>query len=526
MRLRSPFVLVSLVVALGACSGSEAGPATVDAAPDAASLAELGAEPDTALVPDVPPSAPTYWSAALTPTVDDLVFAEYQGQRLFGLGVHAGPGLIWDGVSGPGECDSSTGAGYLPPETNLEKTLAAHVAGANFYYSWGFDAEDEPHVAVEPPFFGKWHDGWNRDRPVEDDIVPLFFDRFGEVDLGGYSESKAEEMEAEFADFMAREGGYAPEVRPNLPPLAELGRLSWHPTWRMEGGRAFEDTASEALTDEQATRLALALNMMIGDHYTYYANRFDLNDRFELVQALLIGQKGDKGEGYESWLDGDDADHRQLFEAAWRLARSLRTRGQPEALVWMWLQGYSFGSSIGKKECRGEHVDNWCTGDYPSYAYLRKEALSAIVAGATGLIFFGYKDALPEDSERILKLFRVLSHEEVYGPALLTPRLDLGFDTLYMGEEGHDGRGRAHVQVRWDEGSRRAFVLGANPGARETAVALPFPWSLAKAEIMNWETATFEESAELVIEDRTLHYTFPRDEAAILRVTPLFTPGE
>ena len=240
--------------------------------------------------------------------------------------------------------------------------------------------------------------------------------------------------------------------------------------------------------------------------------------------AAGVGQKGDIGEGYDEWLATDDPDHRGNFDSGFRLANSLRQRGKPEAVVWMWIQGYAFGSGIKHSECREDADDSWATGGFPPLRYMVKEACGMIAAGATGFIFFGFPSIQVDEAEIINTFLRAFSSEEVYGPALLSPRLDLGVDTLFMGEEGYDGEGRVHAMVKWDEASKTAFIIGANPGARETLAEFPFPWTVAGAERLDWETATFVASDAITLDDKILRFTFPVDAGEIIRVRPYLAP--
>lgn len=144
-----------------------------------------------------------------------------------------------------------------------------------------------------------------------------------------------------------------------------------------------------------------------------------------------------------------------------------------------------------------------------------------IAAGGTGIIFFGWFYALWSDVEELNSFFRALSHPDVYEPVLTSPRLDLGVDTRYLGELGHDGRGRAHAMVKWHEASRKAFVVFANPGARATAVELPFPWSIARVERLDWDAPAFVDAPEVTLQQTSLVTTIPQDEGVIYRITPL-----
>ena len=75
-------------------------------------------------------------------------------------------------------------------------------------------------------------------------------------------------------------------------------------------------------------------------------------------------------------------------------------------------------------------------------------------------------------------IFRALSHPDVYGPALLSPRLDIApqRELAVTGEEG-----RMHALLKWDPETKRAFVLGSNPGPWQTRAEWEFPWTIARA---------------------------------------------
>lgn len=501
---------------ISACS-VDGGSAPVDApvTPEDVPPASQDLVADEAMADEVGAVEPTPFDPAANVVIDDLRFIEVDGERFFALGLHASPGATYDGVTGPGECDKAAGIGYL--DINIGKTHAAAAAGANFVYLWGYKEETPEMIDVTPRFKGIFHGGYGQTLPVEDDVVPILYNRFGEVDLDGFDPDKVLEMEAEFDAFINRTGAYSPESMPNLPPVEQVGHMAWHPTWRMIGS---ESGDGEMLSDAEADALAQALNMMIGDTYTYVENRFDLGDPLGAIMAAGVGQKGDIGEGYDEWLAADDPDHQSFFHSGFRLANSLRQRSDPATVVWMWIQGYAFGRGVKHSECQGKADDSWATGDFPPLRYMVKEACGMIAAGATGFIFFGFPDILEEEAEIINRFLRAFSSGEVYGPALLSPRLDLGVETLYMGEEGHDGKGRVHAMVKWDEASRTAFIIGANPGARETLVEFPFPWTIAGAEILDWETAAFKTSDTIILDDRTLRFTFPIDSGEIIRVHP------
>jgi len=471
--------------------------------------------------PEAEPVEPTYWSEESTQVIDDINFLQVDGKPFFAIGMHAGSGLVYDGVSGENECDESTGQGYV--DINIEKHHAAAEAGANFVYLWGYKDDTVELLDVEPRFHGIFHGNYGISPAPEDDLIPIVYNRFGETDLEGFSQERADEMRSEYELFKNREGAYSIENMPNLPPVDQVGHMAWHPTFRMIGGG---DGEGEKLTDEQADEYATTTNMMIGDAYSYVENRYDMNDPFEHFVGELSGQKGEKGEDYEYWLENDDPDHRSFFSTGFDLSHSLVTRRNPDAVVWMWIQGYAFGNSIARSLCQGEATDAWATGKFPPLSYMEKEVLSTIVAGSTGIVFFGFPDNLWPETEIMLKVFRALSSEEVYEPALLSPRLDMGMDTTFMGEEGYDGKGRAHIMVKWHADSRTAYVIASNPGARATTVDLPFPWTLDKVERLDWdrESPAFVDCERLNIADKTLHIEFNRDEGMLIRVTPIFVP--
>ncbi|GEM_PF-872054 len=468
------------------------------------------------LGPDIP-LEPVPWSAEATKVTDELKFINVDGKPFFSLGIHAGTGLVYDGVTGPGECDKSTGKGYL--DINEAKHLAAAEAGANLVYLWGFSESKAKLIKVQPQFKGNYNTNWGTIVPLEEDIIPIFYNGFGETDLDGFSEAKVQEMKDSFAEFMARTGKFSPENMPTLPPVDQVGHMAWHPTWRMIGSESGE---GEMLSYVEVEKLAKATNMMIADAYTFIENRFDLSIPGEAIMAAIQGQKGDKGENYDYWVENDDPEHAQLISTGFMLADSIRKRSDPETVIWMWVQGYSFGNSITKGACEGQTTnDSWATGGMPHLNYMKKEITSMVAAGATGIIFFGFPDTRWDEAEIMFKVFRALSHVDVYEPALLSPKLDVGVDTLYMGETGHLGFPRAHFVTKWHEASKTAYVIGANPGGRETFVSIPFPWSLAKVEILDWENPGFVDAPDVIINNTHLQYTMPKDAGVIFRVTPL-----
>ena len=522
--MRSRLTL-ALALVFAACSSDAGGDDTdaPDASPDSAAD-DVGSDtgPDAETTPDTdtdtdaqvdtePPPDPVYWSDELTEVLDDIdwVYGP-EGEQIFALGLSTGHGGAWDGVSGPNECDRETGVGFVGDARDMGREASA--AGANFFYIWSYrdtwtDFSDFP---TRP--YGRFHAGWGVDRPREQDVIPVIYNGFGERDMGEEGrEERVAEMEAGFADWAAREGQFSPENMPNLPPYDELPWMSWHPTWRMTSGA--ETEGQEGLTDAMAERFAQATNMMIGDSYTYVVNRF------ESILNEFTGQRGEVDEGYEDWLDWDDPDHHSYFTAAWDIVYRTRRWAREGTVSWQWMQGYGFDTTIGREMCEDGNSDAWAKGPFPSWAYLRKEITSTIVAGGTGIIFFGYMKNLPEDRDVMNRIFRSLSSEEVYGPALLSPRLALEEDVLFTGEDG-----RAHVIAKWDEASQTAYLIIANPGAHVTEVAIEFPWSLRSAELLDWSETVFADDEIVTTRHRTVHVAMPRDDGAIVRVHPLFAP--
>jgi len=501
----------------------------MELAPDVlADLREADAVTDAALdtpdsadvVPDTGSMEPVYWTAGATKTIEFDNFVTVGRKEFFGIGMHASPGKSYDGVTGPGECDRDTGRGYV--DINIGKTRAGAAAGANFVYLWGYNERTTEILDVTPRFHGIFHRNYGTSPAPEDDVVPIIYNAFGESDMDGYSEERIAEMSSEFGEFITRSGKYSIESMPNLPPIEQVGHMSWHPTFRMRGGG---DGKGEVLPDWQVAEFAKTTNMMIGDAYAYVSNRWDTNDPDEALTAIITGQIGDIGEGYDHWIETDDEAHRSYFDSGFTLAESLVRNRNPDAVVWMWLQGYAFGNSIKEAECEGEYSDSWAAGTLPPLDYLIKETLSVIAAGATGIVFFGYPSTSGPEAEIMHTIFRGLSFPEVYEPALLSPRLDMGVNTTFMGEEGYDGRGRAHLAVKWDEAGRQAFIIGANPGARATTVELEFPWSVAKVELLDWNVPRFRPTERVEVRNRKLLWTFDRDEGMLMRVTPLAAPA-
>ncbi len=537
------FCVWSLLMVLGACGGGSgdkksdvvapqdvAGdssaadtllPDVLDTRPDPDLAQDLNPQDDgvdaTELVADTTPPDPTYWSAELTQVSDDLKFIQVDGKPFFSLGLHLGTGLVYDGVTGPGLCDKDSMTGYL--DINHEKHHTASEMGANMVYLWGFSEEKAKLVDVTPQFKANFTNEYGKLVPPEKDVIPIFYNGHGESDMDGYSPEKIQEMEDDFAAFMARTGKYAIENLPNLPPVDQVGHMAWHPTFRMIGNETGE---GDMLPYNQVKEFAQTTNFMIGDAYTYVENRFDLSIPAEAIMAAINGQIGEKGEGYDDWVAMDDPLHAHMFSTGFDLAHSLRTNALPEAVVWMWVQGYSFGNSIAKDVCEGETQNSsWATGGFPHLDYMRKEICGMVAAGATGFIFFGFPDTRMDQAEIMFQVFKAMSHPEVYEPALLSPRLELGIDTLFLGEIGHQGTPRAHVIVKWHEATKTAYVIGSNPGGKQTTIQIPFPWTLAKAEALDWETPEFKADPALVLRDKVLEYTMPVDSGVILRITPL-----
>lgn len=527
-RLVTPtlFLLTLLALLATACSSTttECTDAGCPAAtcPDVAQGMDTESPPDVPEDPDIQPTQeigepePTYWSAAATPIADDIAFAEHQGERVFAIGFDGKKGPIWDHVTTEG-CDRDTGVGYA--DVVIEGYDRALEAGANFVFMWGYPSPDWEHyedwLDRISMMYGKWHGNWSVNPPAERDVIPLFHNGWGESDFDNdHIEDTIAAHEAEMEEWETRTGRYSPENAPNLPPFEDMPWIAWHPTWRSRGGG---DGTGEVLTDDQARRLINSANMAIGDNYTYVTNRFPS------ALGAFTGQKGEQGEGYDDWIAVADPEHESYYRGAWEVAWALERFAERPILRWMWIQGYSFGAGIAAEECRGETTDAWATGWFPSLPYLRKEVMSSLAAGATGIVFFGYQNAHPIDREKVETIFRALSAPEVYGPALLSPRLDIASkEALAASGEG----GRVHALLKWDEETKRAFLLGANPGPWQTTAQWEFPWTLAKAEILMWGSQRFVESPRLTIHDKTLELVAPMDEGFILRVTPLFEPAE
>jgi hypothetical protein len=511
-------VLAVLVLVLLAACGSNASPACPEVGQDVTAEVEAAQEPGPeVLVEEVAleaeASGPTPWSAAATDPliVDDIPYATWKGQRVFALGFDAKKGPTYDGFATEG-CDQDALVGYV--DDVLRRYDLAIQAGANFTFIWGYPGSDwvyhDEWLDRVSMLYGKWYDGWSVDRPPERDVMPIVHNEWGESDFDNEDiEGTIAEHLATFEEWKARTGRFSPEARPNLPPYEELPWIGWHPTWRSRGGG---DGTGEVLTDAQAEGLINSANFGFGDNYTYVTNRHP--SQFNPV----TGQQGEKGEGYDDWLAVADPEHASSFQAAWEVAWAVKRFARHPMLRWMWIQGYSFGYSLAAGLCDDGLDDSWATGWFPSLPYLRKEAASAIAAGATGIVYFGYLGAHPMDRDKANVIFSALSHPDVYGPALLSPRLAIApeEDLAFAGEGG-----RVHAIVKWDAASGRAFVIGANPGPWQTVARFTFPWSLEKAEVLMWGSGRFVESPRLAIEDRTLVLTAPMDEGFLVRVTPL-----
>ncbi len=481
--------------------------------------------------------APTPFSEASTTTTEAAHYLtvpsldDGRPVRLFALGYDTHDDGPWDGVTGAGGCVRDE-AGRWSGLADTARVLneRAVEAGANFAYVWSGRSKID---TIGGRVYGIWHSRWGERPAPEEDVVPVLLNGAGETDLhpGGRDERIAE-LERDFSDFRTRTGRFAPEREPRLPPYADFPRFAWHPTWRIEGGGSGRE---ERTTDAQADRLASAATMMIADSYTYVVNRYSslVND--------FTGQRGEQGEGYEDWLAADDPEHRSYFDPAWRMiSASVGRAGQRMAdpahptVVWAWMQGHAFDDDIGRNTCTSGKSDLWARGPFPSMAYLRKEILSTVAAGGTGIVFFGYMYCRFPEAEKVRSLLRTLAHPEVYGPALLSPSLELGYDARWLGETGYDGRGRVHAKVVWDAEGRRAYVLGANPGARATRFELLLPWSVARVETLEWAEPAAAPGAEPrparfvelegegapEIVDREVRWTAPRDDGFIWRLTP------
>ena len=128
-------------------------------------------------------TAPTYWSAAATRTVDDLAFVTVVDQdtgaprRLFALGYDTHDDGPWDGVTGADGCyrdADGTAHGFL--DSAREMNEAALAAGANFAYVWSGRGRLD---TVGGQLYGVWHDGYGVDPAPELDVVPVIYNGGG-----------------------------------------------------------------------------------------------------------------------------------------------------------------------------------------------------------------------------------------------------------------------------------------------------------------------------------------------------------
>ena len=505
---------------------ADGGCASCDVPSDGTVVADVPTEASGDAPAEVDPGAPspTYWTAEATKAVDDLVFVSYNGQKIFGLGIHPALSGGWDGLTGANGCSHVPGADHWVGTTNdgVQQTHAAADAGANFAYTWDYPRVEDSTLApeylhVDPPLLGLWHAEYgtlDEQYGPGHEVVPVMACPYGETDMDGFQAANAQKMKDDFEDFKARRGKWSKETLPNLPSFADMPWFCWHPTFRMRGGG---DGTGEVFTDEQVEAYAKSTNMVIGDSYSYVCNRWDG------IDAVVQGQKGPMGECYDDWLSRNDPEHRDYFEAGWSLAHSLRKHSNPDAVVWMWMQGHAFDDDIGGSTCWNGSSSLWARGPFPTLRYLRKEIMSTVAAGGTGFIYFGYGYGRDATASRARSLIAALRWDEVYRPALLSPRLDVGQDLALAGEGG-----RAHLMTKWDADSRTAYLLGANPGALVTPIEVTFPWTVAKVELLDWWTPGWIEDPAvhgIRISDRTVGWTAPQDDGFIIRVTPMFAGG-
>lgn len=467
---------------------------------------------------------PVYYSDNLIRLKDELVFVKVKNrtteveENFFAIGYDSHSNGPWDGVSGKKQCyRDSEGKAFGFYDNAEELNRLAAESGANFVYVWS--GEDK--LSTAPKLYGRWLESYNNIDVREWKSIPIIYNGGGEADMDSDREKAIADLRERFRRFKLRIDEYSKESQPMMPSYQEMPWFAWHPTWRI-GGTG--DGKGEMTSSEQADAFAQSTTMMIGDNYTYVENRFDeeLNP--------ITGQKGKKGENYDYWLEIDDPDHRSYFSAAWNMIYSARTRSLKEkaadptvgTVVWAWMQGHAFNDDIGRSVCFNGASDLWAAGKFPTKAYLRKEITSTIAAGGTGIIFFGYFYCREKEAEIVRSFFRALSNPEVYYGALISPEMDLGYDTKFMGESGYDGKGRAHIIVKWYKQEKTIYVIGSNPGARPTTFSLDFPFTIDKAYLYDWDNAVFVETEDIKIENQKIIYQIPRDDGVIIKLKPLF----
>lgn len=456
------------------------------------------------------PYLPVYFNQDTIKTVNDQVYLTIQGEPFFALGFDVTVTGPWDGIAGSNECSINPVQGVLNNAAEMSQQAVDY--GANFAYVWSYEQQgfntSQTIVDTDPQIYGRWTPGWGIDRPKDQDVIPIIVNKYGEVCLEGLDPSI---MAADFNDFQNRTGEWSGSNYPNLPPFEDLPYFAWHPSYRMRVDDV--NIAMEGCcTDPVAEAYAKATNMMIGDHYTYVENYHE-----EAINTIL-GLHGDKGEGYDDWLRTNDPFHQRYFTASWDLVKSLRERAHSNTVIWMWMQGYAFNDGIGLNACWNglKPHDLWACGSFPTKAYLRKEITSTIVAGGTGIIFFGYMYNREDTADIVRSFFRALSNEQVYEPVLLSPRLDLEIDTKNIGQDN-----RAHLLIKWHQQTKTAYIIGSNPGAFSTSFTLDFPWTIAKAEMLDWDTAAFVINPAVKVKGTAINYRIPRDDGFIVRITPL-----
>lgn len=470
--------------------------------------------------------SPVYFSDSLVKTKNELVFVKVKDRttgeikNFFAIGYDSHSHGPWDGVSGEKQCyRDSSGKAYGFYDNAEELNLLAAEAGANFVFVWS--GEDK--LSTTPRLYGRWLEQYNKTDPKEWKSIPIIYNGAGEADMDLDRERSITNLREKFRRFRLRIEEFSKEAQPLMPSYEDMPWFAWHPTWRIKGTG---DGKGEMTSPEQADAFAQSTTMMIGDNYTYVENRFDeeLNP--------ITGQKGKKGEDYDYWLSIDDPDHRCYFSAAWDMIHSARSRSLGEkaadpkfgTVVWAWMQGHAFNDDIGRNVCFNGASDLWAAGKFPTKAYLRKEITSTIAAGGTGIIFFGYFYCRKPEADIVRSFFRALSNPEVYEGALISPEMDLGYDTKFLGELGYDGKGRAHILVKWYGKTKTIYLIGSNPGARATKFSLEFPFTIDKAYLYNWDESAFFETADIKIENKKITYTIPRDDGVIIKLKPLFRP--